>query len=202
VVVEGDTVAPYPHPDMIQTDASINPGNSGGPLVNLQGLVIGMNTAEFSSPNSQTTGLGFAIPSNLILKEVPILISKGSYPHPWLGISAHTLTLNQDRQLTHSASFKGVVVDALVKNGPAEKYGVTSGDAIIALDGHRINNIDDLLSYIEDSKNIADTLNITIFRDDSNNINNTKIINLKTILQERPIALYTSSDISFRDPLF
>src|SRR5919112_4229969 len=78
-------------PDTIQTDAAINPGNSGGPLLNTQGQVIGMNTAIFSSTGVYS-GVGFAIPSNTIAKEVPLLIKNGSYAHPWLGISGGKTT--------------------------------------------------------------------------------------------------------------
>src|ERR671921_351153 len=78
-------------PDAIQTDAAINPGNSGGPLLNTQGQVIGMNTAIFSSTGVYS-GVGFAIPSNTIAKEVPLLIKNGSYAHPWLGISGGRIT--------------------------------------------------------------------------------------------------------------
>ena len=73
-------------PNGIQTDAAINPGNSGGPLLNMQGQVVGMNTAILSGTGG-FSGLGFAIPSNIIIRIVPTLIQKGSYHHPWLGIS-------------------------------------------------------------------------------------------------------------------
>ena len=68
LLLESGSEAPYPHPDMIQTDALINPGNSGGPLVNLQGRVIGMNTATINSELGGATGLGFSIPSKTLLE--------------------------------------------------------------------------------------------------------------------------------------
>jgi S1-C subfamily serine protease len=86
----------FPLPNMIQTDAVINPGNSGGPLLNVQGLVVGMNTATINSQLGGSTGLGFAIPSKTLLREVPTLIKNGKYPHPWLGLSARTLTAQLD----------------------------------------------------------------------------------------------------------
>ena len=82
LILEAGSGAPYPHPNMIQTDALINPGNSGGPLVNLQGQVIGMNTATINSELGGATGLGFAIPSQTLIREIPTLIENGSYPPP------------------------------------------------------------------------------------------------------------------------
>src|SRR5918995_7004339 len=79
-------------PSVIQTDALINPGNSGGPLINVNEEVIGMNTAGVLSDSGSFSGIGLAVPSNTISKIVPVLISKGNYTHPWLGISASTLT--------------------------------------------------------------------------------------------------------------
>ncbi|MFL6434619.1 MAG: S1C family serine protease, partial [Nitrososphaeraceae archaeon] len=85
-------------PGMIQTDAAVNPGNSGGPLLNIQGQVIGLNTAIFSSTGVYS-GVGFAIPSNTIAKEVPLLIKNGSYAHPWLGISGGKITPDSIRAM-------------------------------------------------------------------------------------------------------
>ena len=76
----------YSIPNVIQTDAAINPGNSGGPLINLDGKVVGMNTAIFSNTGAYT-GVGFSIPSNDIIRIIPSLIKTGTYEHPWLGIS-------------------------------------------------------------------------------------------------------------------
>jgi S1-C subfamily serine protease len=110
LILESGTIAPFPHSNMIQTDALINPGNSGGPLVNLQGQVIGMITANIDSPHGGTTGLGFAIPSKTLLREVPVLIENGTYKHPWLGISAQTLNHDLNEELGLSPNFKGILV--------------------------------------------------------------------------------------------
>ena len=201
LLLESGSKAPYPHPDMIQTDAVINPGNSGGPLVNLQGYVIGMNTATFNSQLGGATGLGFAVPSKTLLREVPIIIKNGSYHHPWLGLSGTSLTFDLNRELGLSPNFKGVLVNSLVKDGPAEKAGVQGkhqllhGDIIIALDGIPIRSAPDLLSYIENNKSSGDRINISINR-------NNHTSNLTAILGQRPISLYTSSDITPQTPLF
>jgi S1-C subfamily serine protease len=72
-------------PGAIQTDAPINPGNSGGPLLNMQGQVIGINTA-INSATGEFSGIGFAVPSNMIIKEIPTIIKTGTYSHPWIGV--------------------------------------------------------------------------------------------------------------------
>ena len=78
-------------PGTIQTDAAINPGNSGGPLLNMLGQIIGINTA-INSATGEFSGIGFAVPSNMIIKEVPTIIKTGTYKHPWLGIAGSTTT--------------------------------------------------------------------------------------------------------------
>src|SRR5215217_5615582 len=87
-----DTQTGFSIPNAIQTDALINPGNSGGPLLNMNGQVIGMNTATLASDTGGFSGIGLAIPSNAITRIVPALIEKGNYTHPWLGLTAATLT--------------------------------------------------------------------------------------------------------------
>src|SRR5919112_732048 len=110
-------------PDAIQTDAAINPGNSGGPLLNTQGQVIGMNTAIFSSTGVYS-GVGFAIPSNTIAKEVPLLIKNGSYAHPWLGISGGKITPDIATAVGLPSNYKGVLVASTQPDSPAEKAGL------------------------------------------------------------------------------
>ena len=198
---ESGSEAPYPHPDMIQTDALINPGNSGGPLVNLQGHVIGMNSATFNSQLGGATGLGFAIPSKTLLREVPVIMKNGSYPHPWLGVSGRSLNLELNRELSLGPNFRGVLVDSLVKGGPADMAGVQGrhqshhGDIIIALDDIPIRNTPDLLSHIENNKSPGERINITIYR-------NHHTSNIVATLGQRPTSLYTSPYITSKTPLF
>jgi S1-C subfamily serine protease len=105
-------------PNTIQTDAPINPGNSGGPLLDMQAKMVGMNTAILSGTNT-FSGIGFAIPSNTITKIVPILIEKGYYPHPYLGLRDGTLTSDLAEDAGMPVNLKGAYVDSLMKSGPA-----------------------------------------------------------------------------------
>jgi S1-C subfamily serine protease len=163
-------------PSVIQTDALINPGNSGGPLINVNEEVIGMNTAGVLSDSGSFSGIGLAVPSNTISKIVPVLISKGNYTHPWLGISASTLTSKLTENFENlSRDFKGVYVDSIIKDGPADKgglqgsttdqYGDKHGnDIIIAVDNHNVTYMEDLVSYIDENKQPGEKLSITVFR--------------------------------------
>jgi S1-C subfamily serine protease len=195
-------------PDMIQTDAPINPGNSGGPLLNSRGEVIAMNTAIFSSTGVYS-GVGFAIPSNAIAKEVPLLIKNGSYAHPWIGISGGKITPDLIRAMSLPANYKGVLVASVQPGSPADTAGlkglttqnnvnfndnsgggdddnsgsVTSpsqiGDIITAVDGHPISQIDNLINYIESQKNVGDNIKLTVNR-------NGQTMDLTATLQARP----------------
>jgi S1-C subfamily serine protease len=176
-------------PNVIQTDAAINPGNSGGPMLNLQGHVIGINTA-IQSTTGEFSGIGFAVPSDTIKRIVPSLIEKGFFEHPWLGVSGTSVTPDIAKQIGLPKNYKGVFVTTLVKDGPAQKAGLQEatynakqelkgGDIITALDGHQIRDIDDLVIYLADNKKVGDSVVIEIHRDNS-------VIELTTILQARP----------------
>ncbi len=164
----------YSIPDVIQVDAAINPGNSGGPLLNLQGEVIGMNTA-IKTNTGDFSGIGFAIPSNTIKKIVPILIKNGSYQHPYLGIAGRTLDPDVSLANGLARNFKGVIVENVVKGGPADKAGIVAatldnnniphgGDIITAIDGHPIKTIDDIIAYLDDQKAVGDKTVLTVDR--------------------------------------
>jgi S1-C subfamily serine protease len=180
-------------PNAIQTDALINPGNSGGPLLNMNGQVIGINTAGFS-------GIGLAIPSNAITRIVPALIEKGNYTHPWLGLTAATLTSDLAESVEGlERNFKGVLIDSIVKDGPADKVGLNGsvtdqygekhgGDIITAVDGHNVIKIEDLISYLEEQKKVGDKITLTIYR-------NGQFLDLKITLQERPSPLLYLTEV-------
>jgi S1-C subfamily serine protease len=176
-------------PDAIQTDAAINPGNSGGPLLNTKGEAIGMNTAIFSSTGVYS-GVGFAIPSNTIAKEVPLLIKNGSYAHPWLGISGGKITPDLIRAIGLPANYKGVIIGSVQPGSPAgiaglkgltqDDNGAThTGDIITAVDGRPVRQIDDIINYIESQKNVGDNIKLTVNR-------NGQITELTATLQARP----------------
>jgi S1-C subfamily serine protease len=163
-------------PSVIQTDALINPGNSGGPLLSIGEEVIGMNTAGVLSDSGSFSGIGLAVPSNTISKIVPVLISTGNYTHPWLGISASTLTSKLTENFENlSRDFKGVYVDSIIKDGPADnaglrgsttdQYGDKHGnDIITAVDSHNVTYMEDLVSYIDENKQPGENLNLTVIR--------------------------------------
>jgi len=176
-------------PDVIQVDAPINPGNSGGPLLNMQGEVIGMNTA-IKTNTGDFSGIGFAIPSNSILRITPQLIKNGTYSHPWLGIAG--TSMSPDVALANSLprNYKGVIVDKVVKDGPAEKAGITpatldenniphGGDIITAVDGHPIKTIYDIIAYMDEQKSVGDKVVLTINRMG-------KTVDVTVLLQSRP----------------
>ena len=192
-------------PNTIQTDAAINPGNSGGPLLNIRGEVIGMNTAIFSRTGAYS-GVGFAVPSNTIAKEVPSLIKDGTYVHPWLGISGGKISPDLAKAAGLPANYKGVVVGSVQAGSPAEKAGIKGltqddngathfGDIITAVDGHPIRQIDDILNYIESYKNVGDDIQLTVNRDGGGNM-----MTLTATLQARPQTNPSSSSSQDQSP--
>jgi S1-C subfamily serine protease len=177
-------------PGAIQTDAPINPGNSGGPLLNMLGQVVGINTA-INSATGEFSGIGFAVPSNMIIKEVPRIIQTGTYNHPWLGIAGGAVRADIAQSAGLPLNYKGVVVSSVQSGGPAEKAGLqgitqndfsntqTVGDIITAIDGHPLKSIDDLINYIDLHKSIGDNAVLTVNR-------HGQILNLNLALQTRP----------------
>jgi len=180
-------------PNGIQTDAAINPGNSGGPLLNMQGQVVGMNTAILSGTGG-FSGLGFAIPSNIIIRIVPTLIQKGSYDHPWLGISGGSMTADVAQSAGLPVNYKGVVVSSIQSGSPADKAGLKGttrdiigpnthiGDIITAIDGRTVKRIDDIINYIEMHKSVGSNVKLTINR-------NGQTKDLNAVLQARPSSI-------------
>ena len=165
--------------DVIQTDAAINPGNSGGPLLNMRGEVVGMNTAIVSG-TGQFAGIGFAIPIDTIKRELPDLIEKGTYEHPYLGIEGMDVTPAIAEAMGLDPSTRGCLVVEVVKGGPAEKAGLRGGtteaiidggkvkiggDIIIGVDGHVVRQFYDLVLYMERHKRPGDEATLTIIRE-------------------------------------
>jgi S1-C subfamily serine protease len=186
-------------PGTIQTDAAINPGNSGGPLLNMLGQIIGINTA-INSATGEFSGIGFAVPSNMIIKEVPTIIKTGSYNHPWLGIAGSTITPDMAQSASLPRNFKGVVVASIEGRSPAERAGVHGlnqnnssntqkvGDIITGIDGRHLRSIDDLISYIDSHKTIGDKVLLTVNR-------HGQIMNLNLVLQARPPSVRNATSL-------
>lgn len=143
----------------IQTDASINPGNSGGPLINLDGKIIGINTAiaEIGA------GVGFAIPINMAIEVAEELIENGSVQRGWLGMEVQPLTPELADSFNITPSQSGVVVNRVDQGSPAEKAGIRHGDIIINYDGKETPDLKSIQSFIADSR-VGKSVAITILR--------------------------------------
>ena len=182
----------YSIPDVIQTDAAINPGNSGGPLLNMRGEVVGINTA-IQSTTGEFTGVGFAIPSQTIVKIIPTLIEKGEYKHPWMGISGRDI----DPDLAKVLGLKdavGFLIITVVENSPASKAGLIGsektiqvegidyligGDIILSVDEIDVRKIADIMIHLQRAKSVGDEMVLEILRDN-------RTTDITIILQERP----------------
>jgi S1-C subfamily serine protease len=179
-------------PDVIQTDAAINPGNSGGPLLNIQGEVIGINSAIFSTTGG-FAGVGFAIPSNTIAKIAPVLIERGSFQHPWLGVSGIDMT-PEIAEAIGLGEPRGFLVIDTAPDGPAAMAGIQGGDTpaqlggreiplggdvILAIDDRDVRKIDDVLGYLQQAKEVGETVTLTVWRDG-------QIMNIDVTLGARP----------------
>lgn len=179
-------------PDIIQTDAAINPGNSGGPMLNMRGEVVGINTA-IQSITGEFIGVGFAVPSQTIVKIVPFLIENGKYEHPWIGISGRDIDPDIAKVLKLNDTV-GFLVLSVVDDSPAAKAGIRGsdrtveldgityligGDIILSIDGFEVRKIDDILIHLQRAKSVGDELILNVLRDG-------RTTNISLILEERP----------------
>lgn len=178
-------------PNAIQTDALINPGNSGGPLLNMKGEVIGVNTAGIFPG-----GIGLAVPSDTVLRIIPVLMEEKNYTHPWLGVTGNTLTADIAKREKLDRTQKGVIIDTIVRSSPADLAGLNGssinqygekrgGDIITALDGKQIIKMEDLISYLELNKAVNDNATLSVYRDG-------EIIDKQVTLKSRPVAPITN----------
>ncbi|HHX45156.1 MAG TPA: trypsin-like serine protease [Chloroflexi bacterium] len=165
-------------PQAIQTDAAINPGNSGGPLLNLDGEVIGVNAQIATGGGGVNSGVGFAIPANVVRLVVPSLIATGSYQWPWMGVEGTSVNLLiQDANDLETQ--QGAYIDRVVPGSPAAQAQLqgsrgqtsvggitvpTGGDVIIEANGTQIRDFADLL-VVTAFRNVGDQLELTILRD-------------------------------------
>lgn len=154
---------------LIQTDAAINPGNSGGPLLDSFGRVIGVNTAILS-PSGTSSGIGFSVPIDTVNEIVPLLISKGKVPYPFLGV--RLLAPHQENLLNE----KGMVIGGIVENSPADKaslQGITRTrqgdfmyDVITAINDEPVLNGDSLVKILRSNYKPGDIVTLTVKRQD------------------------------------
>jgi S1-C subfamily serine protease len=173
--LQEDTLGGFAIADTIQFSAAINPGNSGGPLIDSNGTVVGITTAVTSG----SQGLGFAIPSDTISRELPFLIRDGKYDrHPYLGVQLVDMNYQLSQAMRTNVTW-GVLIENTVPEGPASKAGLRGGtqnvtiadqqyliggDIIISLDGNRIVNYDALSAYLEEHAIPGQTVQIGIIR--------------------------------------
>lgn len=162
IVVDGNKRDLQTYDNMIQTDAAINPGNSGGPLLDLQGKVIGINTAVSSSGQ----GLSFAIPINSVKEVLGELISKGKISRPWLGVTLTDIkTLDsQTKKYLKITQNEGILLRPL-ENSPAAQGGVKYLDLLTEINHQPITTIEELINYIRNETKVGDTVELLIIRD-------------------------------------
>lgn len=173
---EMDSASGFPIVDVIQTDAPINPGNSGGPLLNMRGEVIGINTAIATQTS---TGIGFAVPSNTIIRELPSLILDGHYDQAYIGIQGIDVTPSIISVMGLPNGTHGTLVQSITSGGPADKGGLKGGKNIATVDGVRIliggdvitgadgitmKNFYDLILYIQRYKRPGDLITLNVLR--------------------------------------
>jgi len=145
--------------DFIQTDAAINPGNSGGPLVNLDGKVIGINTAI----SGRGQNIGFAIPISVAKSVTENLITNGQVNRPWIGIAMTELTPQLSKSLGLTENTSGVVISQVLPGSPSAKAGLIEGDVVQRVDGKVIQGPKDIQSLVQNKK-IGDELNLQVLR--------------------------------------
>jgi 2-alkenal reductase len=183
----------YNIPDIIQTDAPINPGNSGGVLVDSSGRLIGVPSA-IESPVRANAGIGFAVPSAIVLNVVPDLIATGVHEHPWVGFSGGSLLPEVAEAMGLEEGQRGVIVSSVVEGGPAEAAGLrgsseeveieglsvpVGGDVIVAIDGEAVREFDDLIIYLSRSTRVGQSVTLTVLRDG-------EVKTLEVVLAARP----------------
>ncbi len=162
----------YSLPEVIQTDAPINPGNSGGPLLNLDGEVVGVNSAIVSTTGTNS-GVGFSIPVAAVRQIVPRLITDGKYAYPYLGVGIDDEISLSEQSTYGLMQTRGAYVVSVTTGGPADKAGLIpanpntgrGGDLIVKLDDQQVNNFSDLNSYLVFHTTVGQTIELTVLRD-------------------------------------
>jgi len=179
--------------DVIQIDAAVNPGNSGGPLVNVKGQVVGVNTA-IQSATGAFTGIGFAVPSDTVKREINDLIETSDYKHPWLGIAAREVNI-AIADAVGLEKPQGILVIEVTSGSPADLAGLkggnettivdgieisVGGDVITEVDGIPTITMADLVVYMERNTSPEESIELGIIRDGQE-------LKLTVTLGERPL---------------
>ena len=168
----------YSIPLVIQHDAAINPGNSGGPLLDRHGRVIGVNT-QIISQTGTSAGIGFAVPINIVKRVVPALIADGEYRYAWLGISGVDLFQELREEAGLPSGIRGVLVQTVAADGPADRAGLTAGDkqtqlgggtyslggdTIVAIEDVPVHQMSDLINYLAEHTDPGDVVTLAVVR--------------------------------------
>jgi len=180
------TGSSYSLPEVVQTDAPINPGNSGGPLLNLDGEVVGVNSA-IATTSGTNSGVGFSIPVNAVKRVVPSLIENGGYQYPYMGAAFEDEISLEEQSVYGLLQTAGAYVVSITEGSPADTAGLIAasnttgrgGDLIIAIDDRPINDFGDLNGYLALETEVGQTISITVLRDG-------EIVELPLVLGARP----------------
>lgn len=158
VSAKGRVIGAGPYDNFIQTDASINPGNSGGPLFNMEGKVIGINTAIVA----QGQGIGFAIPISMAKTILPDLKAKGKVTRGWLGVAVQDLTEDMAKSLNLKER-RGAIISEVFKGDPADRAGLKEGDIVTEINGKKIKDSHELLLTVA-SFHVGDRITVKVLR--------------------------------------
>ena len=165
--------------NFIQTDASINQGNSGGPLIDINGKVIGVNTAILSTSGG-SVGLGFAIPSNLASVVKDSIIATGKFEKPYIGVYLNNLDSEKIKAL-NIKSTNGVLIAKVVADGPAARAGIQANDVIVAVNGKAVNSAGAFIGELA-AKKVGESVELSVIR-------NSQTVKIRVTLEETPKML-------------
>ena len=165
--------------NFIQTDAAINQGNSGGPLIDINGKVIGVNTAILSTSGG-SVGLGFAIPSNLASVVKDSIIATGKFEKPYIGVYLNNLDSEKIKAL-NIKSTNGVLIAKVVADGPAARAGIQANDVIVAVNGKAVNSAGAFIGELA-AKKVGESVELSVIR-------NSQTVKVRVVLEETPKML-------------
>lgn len=163
ISASGRNINAGPYDNFIQTDAAINKGNSGGPLFNMNGEVIGINTAIIS-PSGGSIGIGFAVPTELAENVIKQLMEFGETRRGWLGVRIQPVTDEVAESVGIVGKARGALVSGIVKGGPVENGPIKVGDVIVGFDGKKVGDTRDLVRIVAESR-VGAEVDVVILRD-------------------------------------